>query len=125
MNPLFVGIDVGSQNNAVYLMKPDGSKYSSFSVQNNRGGAKRLTEKIVSAVQSQGLTDVVTGKESYSDLPKNDNVDAFVIADKLRFGRITKEVYMDDYRCKALQTLTRARFYAVQDLAREKQRFAN
>ena len=164
MNPLFVGIDVGSQNNAVYLMKPDGSKYSSFSVQNNRGGAKLLTEQIVSALQSQGLTDVVIGmeatsiygdnlvytlredgrlgqysrkihvlnpkqvskfKESYSDLPKNDDVDAFVIADKLRFGRITKEVYMDDYRYKALQTLTRARFYAVQDLTREKQRFAN
>ena len=164
MNPLFVGIDVGSQNNAVYLMKPDGSKYSSFSVQNNLGGAKLLTEQIVSALQSQGLTDVVIGmeatsiygdnlvytlredgrlgqysrkihvlnpkqvskfKESYSDLPKNDDMDAFVIADKLRFGRITKEVYMDDYRYKALQTLTRARFYAVQDLTREKQRFAN
>ncbi len=164
MNPLFVGIDVGSQRNAVYLMKPDGSKHSSFSVQNNRSGAKLLTEKIVSAVRAQGLTDVVIGmeatsiygdslvyalredgqlgqyprrihvlnpkqvskfKESYSDLPKNDDVDAFVIADKLRFGRITKEVYMDDYRYKALQTLTRARFYAVQDLTREKQRFAN
>ena len=64
-------------------------------------------------------------KESYPELPKNDDVDAFVIADKLRFGRIGKEVYMDDYRYKALQTLTRARFYAVQDLTREKQRFAN
>ena len=32
---------------------------------------------------------------------------------------------MDDYRYKALQMLTRARFYAVQDLTREKQRFAN
>ena len=64
-------------------------------------------------------------KESYPELPKNDDVDAFVIADKLQFGRITKEVYMDDYRYKALQTLTRARFYAVQDLTREKQRFAN
>ena len=164
VNPLFVGIDVGSQNNAVYLMKPDGSKHSSFSVQNNRGGAKVLTERIVSAIQAQGLTEVVIGmeatsiygdslvyalredgklgqyprkihvlnpkqvskfKEAYSDLPKNDSVDAFVTADKLRFGRITKEVYMDDYRYKALQTLTRARFYAVQDLTREKQRFAN
>ena len=66
MNPLFVGIDVGSQNNAVYLMKPDGSKYSSFSVQNNRGGAKLLTEQIVSALQSQGLTDVVIGMEATS-----------------------------------------------------------
>ncbi|MFQ8761483.1 MAG: hypothetical protein ACLSAF_20570 [Intestinimonas sp.] len=35
MNPLFVGIDVSSKNNVAYLMKPDGSKHSSFSVQNN------------------------------------------------------------------------------------------
>ena len=164
MNQLFVGIDVGSQNNAVYLMKPDGEKHSSFKMQNNRSGAKLLTERIVSAIQSQRLEGVVIGmeatsiygdslvyalredgklgqyprkihvlnpkqvnkfKESYPELPKNDDVDAFVIADKLRFGRITKEVYMDDYRYKALQTLTRARFYAVQDLTREKQRFTN
>ena len=48
-----------------------------------------------------------------------------MIADQLRFGRIGKEVYMDDYRYKALQTLTRARFFAVQNLTREKERFAN
>lgn len=164
MNPLYVGIDVGSRNNAVYLMKPDGEKHSSFSVENNLGGAKALTERIVSALASQGLTDVVIGmeatsiygetlvyalredgalgqfhkkihvlnpklvaqfKESYPELPKNDPVDAFVIADKLRFGRITKEVYMDDYRFQSLQMLTRARFFAVQNLTREKQRFAN
>ncbi len=164
MNPLFVGIDVGSQSNAVYLMKPNGDKHSSFRMQNNLGGAKLLADRIVSAIQSQGLEGAVIGmeatsiygdslvyalredgnlgqyprkihvlnpkqvnkfKESYPELPKNDDVDAFVIADKLRFGRITKEVYMDDYRYKALQTLTRARFYAVQDLTREKQRFAN
>ena len=64
-------------------------------------------------------------KEAYSDLPKNDWVDAFVIADHLRFGRINREVYMDDYRYKALQTLTRARFDVIQNLTREKQRFAN
>ena len=156
MNQLFVG--------AVYLMKPDGEKHSSFRMQNNRGGAKLLVEKIVPAIQSQGLESVVIGMEAtsiygdslvyalredgklgryprkihvlnpklvnkfkatYPELPKNDDVDAFVIADKLRFGRIGKEVYMDDYRYKALQTLTRARFYTVQDLNREKQRFAN
>ena len=48
-----------------------------------------------------------------------------VIADHLRFGRIGKAVYMDDYRYKSLQTLTRARFDVVQSLTREKQRFAN
>ena len=164
MNQLFVGIDVGSRGNTAYLMRPDGEKHSNFTVQNTQGGAKILIDKIVSALTTMGLEQVVIGmeatgiygdslvyalrengalgrfqrkihvlnpkqvskfKESYTDLPKNDDVDAFVIADKLRFGRITKEVYMDDYRYKALQTLTRARFYAVQDLTREKQRFAN
>lgn len=32
---------------------------------------------------------------------------------------------MDDYKYKALQTLTRARFFTVQNLTREKQHFAN
>ena len=164
MNPLFVGIDVSSRNNVAYLMKPDGSKHSSFSVQNNLGGAKLLSERIVSALHSMQLCDVVIGleatsiygdslvyalredgglsqfqrkihvlnpkqvkkfKEAYPDLPKNDWVDAFVIADHLRFGRIGKEVYMDDYRYKALRTLTRARFDVIQNMTREKQRFAN
>lgn len=164
MNKLFVGIDVSSQNNVSCLMDSDGVKYSSFSVQNNLGGAKLLTEKIVSAMETLKLSDVVIGmestsiygnhlvyslweggtlgryqrkihvlnpkqvskfKEPYPDLPKNDWVDTFVIADCLRFGRIRSEVYMDDYRYEALKTLTRARFYAVQNLIREKQRFAN
>lgn len=164
MNLLYVGIDVSSRNNVTYIMKSDGSKHSSFSVHNNLGGAKLLSERIVSALKTTQLNDVVIGleatsiygdslvyalredgrlgqfgrkihvlnpkqvkkfKEAYSDLPKNDFVDAFVIADHLRFGRIAREVYMDDYRYKALQTLTRARFYAVQNLTREKQRFAN
>ena len=56
---------------------------------------------------------------------KNDYVDSYVIADCLRFGRINKEVYMGDYRYKALQNLTRARYYAVQHLTKEKQRFIN
>ena len=42
------------------------------------------------------------------DFPKqmlwSNFVDAFVIADHLRFGRIAKEVYMDDYRYQALKT---------------------
>ena len=63
--------------------------------------------------------------DSYNDLPKNDYVDSLVIADCLRFGRINKEVYMSDYRYKALQNLTRARYYAVQNLIKEKQRFMN
>jgi len=164
VNQLFVGIDVGSRDNAVYIMLPDGSKHSSFAVQNNLGGAQTLSKRVVAALIEKNLSAVVIGmeatsvygdnllcflredgalgrferklhvlnprqvnkfKQAYSDLPKNDPVDAFVVADNLRFGRITTPVYMDDYRYKALQNLTRARFYAVQSLTREKQRFMN
>ena len=58
-------------------------------------------------------------------MPKNDFIDSFVIADCLRFGRINKEVYIGDYRYKALQNLTRARYFAVSNLIKEKQRFMN
>lgn len=165
MNPLFVGIDVSSESNVICLMRPDGSKFSTFSVQNNLGGAKLLSERIVSAMTDTKLSELVIGmeatsvygdnlmhflredggigqfdrklhvlnpkqvkkfKDAYSDLPKNDFTDAFIIADNLRFGRVAKEVtVMEDYRYKALQSLTRARFFAVQNLTREKQRFLN
>lgn len=164
MNPLFVGIDVSSRQNVAFIMKPDGSKFSSFSVDNNLGGAKSLSKRIVSTLIKESLTDVVIGleatsvygdnlvcflredgslapfhpkihvlnpkqvknfKEAYPDLPKNDSVDAYIIADALRFGRIKNEVYLDDYRYKALQILTRSRFFAVQNLTKEKQRFMN
>jgi len=62
-------------------------------------------------------------KRTYSDLPKTDPVDAFIIADCLRFGRIgTKEAYMDDVY-SSIQKLTRARFHVAQDLAAEKNRY--
>ena len=164
MDKLFVGIDVGSRDNVVHIMLPDGSKHSSFSVQNNQGGAQTISKRVVSALMDKELNTAVIGieatgvfgdnlmcflredgalgrfertlrvlnpkqvskfKEAYPDLEKNDGVDAFIIADSLRFGRITPAVYMDDYRYKALQNLTRARFHAVQDLTREKQRFMN
>ena len=164
MNPLYVGIDVSSKSNVAYLMKPDGSKHSNFSVANSLDGSRQLVKRILSAITSESLSDVIIGleatsvygdnlvcflredgslnpynkrihvlnpkqvnkfKQAYNDLPKNDYVDSFVIADCLRFGRINKEVYLDDYRYKALQNLTRARFFAVQNLAKEKKRFLN
>ena len=143
VNPLFVGIDVSSRSNVAYLMKPDGSKHSSFSVQNNLGGAKMLSERIVSALSSMRLSDVVIGLEATS-IYGNNLVYALREDGSLsRFQRKihvlnpkqvkkfkeaypdAKEVYMDDYRYQALRTLTRARFDVIQNLTREKQRFAN
>ena len=164
MNPLYVGIDVSSKTNVVYLMKPDGSKISNFSVANSLDGSKKLVRHIVSAIDAHSLGEVVIGLEAtsvygdnlvyflredgylakhptrihvlnpkqvnnfkgaYNDLPKNDFVDSYVIADCLRFGRINKAVYMGDYRYDALKNLTRARFFAVQNLVKEKQRMIN
>ena len=164
MPKLYVGIDVSSKNNVIYLMNPDGSKYSNFSVENSPKGSAELVKQIVKALTSHNLTEVAVGlestgcygdhlvyflkenaelakfnrsihvlnpkqvkkfKDAYNDLQKNDYIDSFVIADCLRFGRINKEVYMDDARFKALQTLTRQRFFAVRSLTAEKQRFLN
>lgn len=164
MDKLFVGIDIGSKDNACYLMRADGSKHSSFSVPNNRDGAKLIVDRVTSVLLAQNIPSVVIGmeatsvygdnlmyylresgslgrferhlhmlnpkqvkkfKDTYLDMPKNDYIDSFVIADTLRFGRITKEVYMDDYRYQSLKLLTRARHQAVQALTREKQRFLN
>ena len=164
MNPLYVGIDVSSKKNFIYLMLPNGDKHSSFSLANSHDGSTQLVKRIFAAMTSNNIDSVLIGleatsvygdnlvyflkedatlasfdrkihvlnpkqvnkfKESYNDLPKNDYVDAFVIADCLRFGRINKEVYMDDYRYKALQNLTRARYFAVTNLTKEKQRFIN
>ena len=164
MSKLYVGIDVSSRNNVVYLMKPDGSKHSNFSVENSPKGSAELVKQIVKALTSYNLTEVTVGlestgcygdhlvyflkenaelakfnrsihvlnpkqvkkfKDTYNDLQKNDYIDSFVIADCLRFGRINKEVYMDDARFTALQILTRQRFFTVQSLTAEKQRFLN
>ena len=57
--------------------------------------------------------------------PRMISLTHFVIADCLRFGRINKEVYIGDYRYKALQNLTRARYFAVSNFIKEKQRFMN
>jgi len=66
---------------------------------------------------------VVAGfKDAYNSLPKTDAVDAWVIADRLRFGRLPKPHAVDE-RYEALQRLTRARHRLVEDLVREKQRF--
>ena len=164
MNPLYVGIDVSSKSNVVYLMLPNGDKHSNFSVTNSLDGSTQLVKRILSALTSYSLDTVLIGleatsvygdnlvyflredaslapfnrkihvlnpkqvkkfKEAYNDLSKNDYVDSFVIADCLRFGRINKEVYLGDYHYKALQNLTRARFFAVNNLIKEKQRFMN
>jgi transposase len=62
-------------------------------------------------------------KKSYSELPKTDDVDAFVIADSLRFGRIGQKGTVMEDKYLALQKLTRSRYRVAKDLGREKNRY--
>ncbi len=63
-------------------------------------------------------------KKAYPELPKTDDIDAWIIAENLRFGCIGREVCMDD-KIIALRKLTRARYYTARNLAREKNHFLN
>lgn len=62
---LYVGIDVSSKNNVCYLMQSDGSKHSSFSVPNNRNGAKLIVDRVTSVLLSQDIPQVVIGMEVF------------------------------------------------------------
>lgn len=64
-------------------------------------------------------------KDVYPDLQKNDNIDAWSIAEFMRLGGFnTNPVYFDE-RFYSLQKLTRARYSTIQNLAREKNRYLN
>lgn len=61
-------------------------------------------------------------KDAYPDLDKNDHVDAWLIADRIRFGRLPLTIVMQE-QYVALQRLTRMRYHLVHNLTREKQVF--
>ena len=64
MNTLYVGIDVSSKSNVVYLMLPNGDKHSNFSVANSHEGSTLLVKKIYSALTSHSLDTVLIGLEA-------------------------------------------------------------
>jgi len=64
-------------------------------------------------------TVIENHKKALGDLPKNDRIDAFAIADRLRIGRLPESAQVD-FRYLALQRLTRHRFHIVENIAREK-----
>lgn len=62
-------------------------------------------------------------RKAYGTLPKTDRVDAFVIAERLRFGRALPPPFQIDVRYAPLQRLTRFRMHLAHSLAREKSYF--
>jgi transposase len=65
---------------------------------------------------------VANFKKAYVDLPKDDWTDAWVIADRLRFGRLPESCQVD-FRYLPLQRLTRFRYHLMQTITREKNYF--
>jgi transposase len=63
-------------------------------------------------------------RKGYDTLPKNDRIDAWVIADHLRFGRLPHEM-KDIIQYEALQRLTRTRFHLMKNIKRDKTYFLN
>ena len=63
---LYVGIDVSSKSNVVYLMLPNGDKHSNFSVANSHEGSTQLVKRILSALTSHSLDTVLIGLEATS-----------------------------------------------------------
>jgi transposase len=59
-------------------------------------------------------------KKSYVDMDKSDLIDAFVIADRLRWGRDIPKPFSTEEAYLALRFLTRYRYHVVHNLAREK-----
>lgn len=63
---------------------------------------------------------ITTFRATFGALPKTDRIDAFLIAERIRFGRHLPAPYQLDARYAPLQRLTRFRLHLVQNLAREK-----
>jgi transposase len=59
-------------------------------------------------------------KKSYVDLDKSDPIDAFVIADRLRWGRDMPASFAYDQALLGLRFLTRYRYHLVHNLGQEK-----
>lgn len=79
-------------------------------------------EHLSPAVYAINAKLVANFKKAYVEAEKTDPGDAFIIADRLRFGRLPRLAEPDE-RYLAIQKLTRHRFHLVNSLAREKNRF--
>ena len=66
---------------------------------------------------------IKTFRANYGALPKSDHADAFLIAERLRFGRQLPSPFQLDARYAPIQRLTRFRCHLAQNLAREKSYF--
>ncbi|MCF8568037.1 IS110 family transposase [Alicyclobacillus tolerans] len=104
-------IHMGLESTSVYSWHPAMFLHEDSSLQERGTKVFTINPKLISKF-----------REAYSDLDKTDYVDAWIIADRLRFGRLPMTVVLQE-QYVALQRLTRMRFHLVHNLTREKQYF--
>lgn len=109
----FSSISVGMESTSIYA-----DHLAIFLRQNDLLKKWNIKVTVLNAKQVKAF------KEAYPELPKDDNIDTLIIADYLRFGRVSKKVSLDE-KYLALRNLTRARFQVAINLSREKTRFLN
>lgn len=158
LSTLFVGIDVGSKENAVCAMDFHKEKYLSTFVENSQTGAIVLADTIFSILENSNFKYVVIAlestsyygvhlatflssnlnlsqynglvfcinpklianyKKSFNSLPKTDKIDAFIIADYARVGRIDSAPWRGS-QFLALKRLTRHRLHLTELITKEK-----
>src|SRR5699024_2211933 len=78
-------------------------------------------QALAATVYVMNPKQIANFKKSYNEMDKTDEIDAFVIADYLRFGRMPMTVVKEE-QYVALQQLTRARYQLVRQITQEKQR---
>ncbi|MCC2686568.1 MAG: family transposase, partial [Paenibacillaceae bacterium] len=104
-------IHIGLEATSVYSWHPAMYLHEQEQLQQRNAKVFTLNPKLVNKF-----------REAYADMDKTDRIDAWIIADRLRFGRLTTTIIMQE-RYVALQRLTRMRFHLVHNLTREKQYF--
>ena len=120
---LYVGTDISEAVNRTRFLDPGETEVGrGFSSANDLPGSATHPELLAAGLKVWVFNprQVASLKDAYGDLGKGDWVDALVIADRLRFGRLPAECHLDE-RYQPLQRLTRHRRHLVKTLVREKQ----
>jgi len=102
---------IGLESTSVYSFHPSMFLHNDESIQSLGGQVFVMNPK-----------QIANFKKSYNDMDKTDEIDAFVIADYMRFGRLPMSVVKEE-QYVALQQLTRARYQIIRQITQEKQRF--
>lgn len=95
---------IGLESTSVYSFHPSMFLHNDESIQALGGQVLVMNPK-----------QIANFKKSYSDMDKTDEIDAFVIADYLRFGRLPMSVVKEE-QYVALQQLTRVRYQIVRQI---------